>query len=374
MKLAGATLPALTPASVRAWLRENLRNGDREAAAAAKAGPGPAGSTPRGRLGRPWNIVLPVAFALGAENSILHVILEPRLLGSHAWIYTDAARALFTGGDPWRAGPEAGVFAGPPPMLIPFIPFVGLSDDLIAAIWLFGSILAMLWLLRKLGLPGYWIAFNPLFAVVVLGHLELLLVIVLLYAGRLGGVSAIVKPYMGFALVAQRRWGAIAVAVAALAITAPFLPWQRFIEEYSFITANLTRQYAGDSVFGNPVLMVIAGVALLSLGWRRALWLGAPVFWPSAQQGYKLMSMPVLTPVIAVFWGIPVPGMALTGIVLQAVLERIDDRRPLPAWLHVGLQPLTEIGASIWPERLRLRRVVAPPSEAATPAASPAAT
>jgi hypothetical protein len=63
------------------------------------------------------------------------------------------------------------------------------------------------------------------------------------------------------------------------------------------------------------------------------------------------MAVPVLTPVVASFWAIPVPGMALTGIVLQAVLERVDHRRPLPAWLRVGIQPLTEIGASIWPER-----------------------
>jgi hypothetical protein len=303
----------------------------------------------RGWVGRPWNIILPVVFALGTENSILNVILEPRLLGSHAWIYTDAVRALFAGADPWRAGPPAGVFAGPPTMLLPFIPFVSLPNEVIAAIALFGSILGLIWLLRRLGLPGYWAGFMPLFAVTVLGHLELLAVAILFYGGRLGGLAAIVKPYMGFALVAQRRWQAIAVGAVAVLVTAPFLPWRLFIEERDFITANLARQYAGDSVFGNPVLMVVAVIALASLGWRRALWLGAPVLWPYAQQGYKLMAVPVLTPVVAVFWAIPVPGSALLGIVALAVLERVRDRRRLPDWLSVGIQPLTSLGASVWP-------------------------
>jgi hypothetical protein len=237
-------------------------------------------------------------------------------------------------------------------MLLPFVPFVGMPNDVIAAIWLVGSVVALIWLLRKLGLPGYWLGFTPFFAVVVLGHLELLAVILLFYGGRLGGLAAIVKPYMGFALIAQRRWGAIAVGAVVVLVTAPFLPWALFIEERDFIASNLARQYAGDSVFGNPILMVIAVVALASLGWRRALWLGAPVLWPFAQQGYKLMAVPLMTPVLAMFWALPFPGCALAGIVAQAILERVDARRPLPAWLKVGIEPLTSIGASVWPAKL----------------------
>jgi hypothetical protein len=292
-----------------------------------------------------------VGFAIGCEISILHIILEPRLLGSHAWIYTDAARALLAGGDPWRAGPPAGVFAGPPPMLLPFIPFVALPNEVIAAIWLIGSLVGLVWLLRRLGLPGYWIAFTPFFAVVALGHLELLAVIVLLYGGRFAGLAAIVKPYMGFALLAQKNWTALAIGALAVVVTAPFLMWPLFIEQREFITANLARQYAGDSVFGNPILMAIAVVALASLGWKRALWLGAPLVWPFAQQGYKLMAVPLLTPVMALCWALPFPGSTLTGVVLQAILERVDAWRPLPPWLRTGIEPLTDLGAAYWPKR-----------------------
>lgn len=308
------------------------------------------GPRSRGRVGRPWSIILPVAFAIGCTNSILHVILEPRLLGSHAWIYTDAARAWLAGGDPWRAGPPAGAFAGPPPMLLPFVPFVAVPNEIIAAIWFAASVVGMAWMLRRFGLAGYWLAFVPIFESVVLGHLELLTVLLLFFGGRLAGLAAIVKPYMGFALVAQRNWRAIAIGAVAVLVTAPFLPWARFIDERELIAASLARQYHGDSVWGNPIAMAIAFVALASLGWRRAIWLGAPVLWPFAQQGYKLMALPLLTPVIAVCWAIPLPGAALTGIVAQAVLERIDQRRPLPAWLKVGIQPLTSIGAAMWPK------------------------
>lgn len=346
--------------------------GGRNADGAAAATPPKTVGAPaeRGRIGRPWNLILPIAFVIGAESSILHLVVAPQLLGSHAWIYTDAARALLAGSDPWRVGPAAVVFAGPPTMLLPFVPFAGLPNIVIAGIWVLASLIGGIWLLRKLGLPGYWLAFNPLLAAIGLGHPEVLAVALLFLGGRLGGLSAIVKPYMGFALLAQRRWSAIAVAIIAVAITAPFLPWGLFIQERDMISQTLAQQYSGDSVFGNPVLMLIAVVALASLGWRRALWLGTPLLWPFAQQTYKLMALPVLTPVIAVFWAVPVPGFALIGVVLQAVLERVDDRRPLPTWLRAGIQPLTDMGADVWPRRRQARRTVG----AALPAAATVAT
>ena len=236
-------------------------------------------------------------------------------------------------------------------MLIPFIPFTALPDVAIATIWVVASFIGMVWLLRKLGLPGYWLAFNPILAVVGLGHPELLAVALLFFGGRLGGLSVIVKPYMAFALIVQKRWRAIGVAVVAVGVTAPFLPWGLFIAEREMITRTLADQYSGDSVFGNPVLMLVAAVALASLGWRRALWLGTPLLWPYAQQTYKLMALPVMTPVIAIFWAMPVPGFALMGIVAQAVLERVDGVRPLPGWLREGIQPLTSMGADAWPAK-----------------------
>ncbi|MEO8273734.1 MAG: hypothetical protein ABI620_06685 [Chloroflexota bacterium] len=296
------------------------------------------------RLGMPWRFVLPVSFAVGSALSAIGILFVPQILGADAWLYADAARAWVTGADPWMTGPPAAVFAGPPTMLVPFLPFVGMPHNAIAALWVTVNLVATVWLLRKLRLPGYWLGFLPIFAVVALGHIEMLAVILLLFGGRLGGLAVVIKPYMGFALVAQRRWGAIAVGLIVVAVTAPFLPWSQFLGEAEHVTASLAAQSHGDSVFGNPLAMGIAIVALASLGWRRALWLGAPLLWPFAQHDYKLMALPILTPVVAIFWAIPLPGAALTGVVAQAALERIDARRPLPAWVRDGIRPLTSLG------------------------------
>jgi hypothetical protein len=266
-------------------------------------------------------------------------VLAPDLIGSHAPIYTEATRTWLAGGDPWQVGPPAVVFSGPPPMLALFLPFVALPGDAIRVIWFVGSIAIAVWMLRRLGLPGYWIGFPPIFSVMILGHPEIALAAILLFGGILGGLAAIIKPYLGLALLAERRWRAIAIAAIAFLVTLPLLPWSRFLAELPMITANLARQYRGDGVFGEPVLMVVAAIALLTMGPRLALWLATPLFWPYVQPGYKIMTLPVLSPLVAAFWSLPIPGATLIGVVAQAVVLQVAKRRALPPWLASGVQP-----------------------------------
>jgi len=112
------------------------------------------------RPGRPWSIVLPIIFALGSADFALAGFLDPRSIGSHALIYTDAARAWLTGGNPWTVGPPGAVFAGPPTMLLPFVPFVPLPGDVTRLIWVGGSVLLAAFVLRRLNVPGWWIGFR----------------------------------------------------------------------------------------------------------------------------------------------------------------------------------------------------------------------
>jgi hypothetical protein len=58
------------------------------------------------------------------------------------------------------------------------------------------------------------------------------------------------------------------------------------------------------------------------------------------------MTLPVLTPVVAAAWALPVPGATLAGVVIQAVLERIDHARRLPPLLRAGISPVTPIGSA----------------------------
>jgi hypothetical protein len=77
------------------------------------------------------------------------------------------------------------------------------------------------------------------------------------------------------------------------------------------------------STFGEPIGMIIGAVALLSLGWRRGLWLLTPVLWPSTQLHYAAVSLPGLTRVSALLFAVPVPGAPLIGVVLAAALARL---------------------------------------------------
>lgn len=286
---------------------------------------------------RPWNIVLPLVFALVSGRYALEGILDFRSVGSHASIYTDAARAWLAGGDPWRVGPPAAVFAGPPPMLLPFVPFIGLPLDVTRFVWVVGSLLLAIWTLRRLQLPGYWIGFPPIFQSIQLGHPEVLVLFLVVLGGLPSGLAILIKPYAGLPLLAERRWRAIALGLLVLIVSAPILPWTLFVQEFAQISGTAAGQTHGDSTFGQPVLMVVAAVALASLGMRRALWLAVPLLWPSAQPNYKVITLPQLSPVLALLWAVPVPGLTLVAIVVEAVLLRLATRVAVPGWLRAGL-------------------------------------
>ena len=78
----------------------------------------------------------PAVFVLVAGLESASSVLNPDLAGSHGVLYTDAARAWLAGADPWAVGDPGVVFAGPPTMLLLFVPFVALPDDLIRFLWI----------------------------------------------------------------------------------------------------------------------------------------------------------------------------------------------------------------------------------------------
>ena len=283
-----------------------------------------------------WDLALATAFVIGSGWVVLPSVVYPALIGSHAVLYTHAAQAILSGSDPWSVGPP--IFAGPPTMPLTFVPFVAAPDLVIRWSWIAIDIVVAVWAIRRLGLPGYWIAFPPLVQSVVLGHPEVLLLGLLVAARSLSGLAIIVKPYAIFPLLAERRWRAIGVGLIAVLITVPLLPWPRFFAELPEIIATIVRQNNGDSTFGDPIAMAVGVVALLSLGLRRALWLAVPVLWPFAQPNYKVMTIPALAPVLAIAWAIPIPGHTLAGVVLLAVLALINRLRPLPKWLQSGIR------------------------------------
>ena len=287
---------------------------------------------------RRWDLLLITVFSVVSAWSIVVSIYEPLIVGSHAVAYTDAAAAWLSGGNPWVVGPENVIFAGPPPMLVPFVPFIPLPGLLTRLIWVVGMALLAVWTIRRLGLPGYWIVFPPITEAIVLGHLEIGILALLVIGGPISGVALLIKPYAAAATLAERRWTAFGVAIGLFVLSLLILPWRAFIDQLPTITTTLATQATGGvSTFGSPVLMVVAVVALASLGVRRGLWLSVPLLWPSAQFLYKTASVPQLSPLIAVLWAIPVPGLTLVGVTVEAVIRQIAKSRPLPGWLAPGL-------------------------------------
>ena len=82
------------------------------------------------------------------------------------------------------------------------------------------------------------------------------------------------------------------VAALIVLVTLPLLPWATFIADVPMITANLVRQNHGNSVFGAPLLMAVAVVALLSFGFRRPLWPSVPLLRPLSQPICKAVTLP----------------------------------------------------------------------------------
>jgi hypothetical protein len=286
------------------------------------------------RIHPSWNLALAATFILGSGWAVFPSLVYPGLIGSHAVLYTNAALAIVQGSDPWTVGPP--IFAGPPTMPLTFLPFVGAPDLVVRGSWIAIDIVVAVWAIRRLHLPGYWLAFPPLVQSIVLGHPEVLLLGLLVGAQTLSGLAILVKPYAVFPLLAERRWRALALGVAVVAVTVPFLPWPKFFTEFPEIVVTIVRQNNGDAA-GDPVAIAIGVIALLSLGLRRALWLAVPVVWPFAQPNYKVMTVPALAPLLGLMWAIPIPGFTVAGIVVLAALVMLNRFRPLPSWLQRGI-------------------------------------
>jgi hypothetical protein len=287
---------------------------------------------------RPWDLLLLIVFSCVSAWSVVVGIYEPAIVGSHAIVYTQAASAWLVGGNPWSVGPSDVIFAGPPPMLVPFVPFVGLPGLLTRWLWVVGMAFLAMWTLKRLGLPRYWLVFPPIFQAVVLGHLEIGVLWLLVLGGPISGLAILVKPYAAAATLAERRWSAFALAFGLFIVSLAFLPWGSFIDQYGAIASRLEVQATGGvSSYGSPVLLVAAVVSLAALGVRRGLWLSVPLLWPNAQFLYKTATVPQLSPLIALFWAFPVPGVTLIGVLLEAGLRQSARFWTVPLWLQQGM-------------------------------------
>jgi hypothetical protein len=245
---------------------------------------------------------------------------------------------------------DGGTIVGPPTTLIPYLPFAYLPQELSAAVWMVGSLLIAALTLRKLRLSPWWLAFPPLFHPLLLGNEEVLMVGLLVLGGdRIAGLAPLLKPYTLIPLVIQRRWAAAALGPILGLVSLVLLPWGTFMQSLPLIRERIISQNNGDNAFGDPLLMAIAFVALVSLGVRRGSWFATPVLWPYAQTHYGLMTVPIVPPLLALVWALPIPEAITVGIVALAIAEAFARARGwaletapaegLAGWLRPSLRP-----------------------------------
>jgi hypothetical protein len=218
-------------------------------------------------------------------------------------------------------------FAGPPPTLIPFIATAWIPINVLVVAMTLLSVAAAAWALRRLGLPLWWLAFPPIVEGIWVANMNIAVIALLVGAGTLGGAVAVVlKVYAFLPLAILGRWRPLLIAGAVFAMTAPILPWWQFLAGYSRISIALVNQAWGGetSVLVGPLATAGGAFGLVLLGRERAAWLAVPVLWPATQLHYTVLALPAMTPYLAVFGAVNVPGALGFGVMTYALWTRRD--------------------------------------------------
>jgi hypothetical protein len=267
------------------------------------------------RLARVIWVLVPAWFVIISlmRLSALAQFGEPAYDGM---LYRAATIRWLEGGDPWLIPESGAVYAAPPPTLLAMLPFAVVPEALARPLLLLLGAAASIWMIRRLKLPLWWLAFPPL--VDVLWNANPHVFVAPLLVAGLAPLAAFVKLYAGAVPSIRLDWKALTVTAALLLVTLPLLPWGMFIERWPDVSRALNNQSAGGglSVWVTPLLLPVALVAGIVIGRERLAWWAIPVFWPFTQWYYSSITLPVLTPLAAVALSIPVPGATTVALVI----------------------------------------------------------
>jgi hypothetical protein len=256
-------------------------------------------------------------------------LARPEVLGIDARHYQRAASAWLAGGDPW-AVTEGGIpYASGPHTLLFYAPTSLLPLPVSVVFWMVLGVVAAVWMVRRLGLPIWWITFPPLAHALWNGNPQSIVLALLVAGGTLPAIVAVAfKLYAAIPLVVRPRQ-LILVAIA-LAITLPLLPWQLYVNDGFGVTSHLSSAWNG-SAWRIPILIPPTLLGLWILRDKGAEWFAVPAVWPATQFYYVSMAMPavVAQPFAAAALALPVPLMTPVLVMVLAVLELRRGRRPV---------------------------------------------
>lgn len=309
--------------------------------------------TARRREASRWDGFLRIAWVLvPAWFTIISCIrlssLLPTAPGYDGMLYREATLRWLAGGDPWALRAGDAVFGAPPPTLVAMLPFAALPEPVARIALIALGILASVWLIRRLQLPIWWLAFPPLVDGVYIANPHVFVVPLLILGAA--PVAVVLKAYAAPVLLLQQRWRPLALAAGLALLTAPLVPWALFIERWPQVNAALASQSGGGglSALATPILIPFALAAALALGRTRLAWWAVPAFWPYTQWYYSSMVLPAVSPLAAVALAVPVQGATTVAIVLAAI-EVWWKRRaaPTPATTTPGDDPTRPVASAI---------------------------
>jgi type IV secretory pathway TrbD component len=321
-------------------------------------------SVARSRLETAGHIALALVFAYFAWKTIAGVFTDwPAHLdtvGIDGRLYYRAAVTFVSGGDPWTAttaqtftntwppsgGQIAFDFTGPPPTVLAFVPFVWMPEWLFVPLWMYASIGAAIYTVRRLRLPWYWLLFPPLIQGVSVGNPQIVCLAVLLCASPwVRAIAAPLKAYAVIPMVGERQWRSLAImsGMVAASVVAFWPLWHQYIVDYSAVqTWLLAVTHGGWSAARDPRLFALTAAALAALAVvdrRAAGWLAVPALWPAAQYFYATFAMPLRSPWLGLLmaiaftsrgdalvpWGIVVYSAARIALRISSLLTQECD-------------------------------------------------
>jgi hypothetical protein len=288
-------------------------------------------------------LAIVVIVLVGVGYLVIYVSLSPAM-GFDGRLYAAAAREWLQGGDPWSVQVQGLSLAAPPPSLVMAAPLALLPEDLAGPVSIGLAAVAAVLAVRMTGVGWWWLLSIPVVEGVFVGSLDLVAVTLTIWALRAerprwrlvgASLSVLAKIYAIVPAIALGRRSAMLAGVGALVVTAPFLPWQRYIDSLPELTAVLVRQ-AGDGVgspWSVPWLVPPTILALVMLGRRDGAWLLIPALWPASQAHYSVFMIPVGSPVLALVFLTPVPASAAVAVIALAIVRGFQRRLDPWSWL-----------------------------------------
>lgn len=288
----------------------------------------------RDRLSGTLWVVVPIWFVIISLIRIsTYLPSEP---GYDGMLYRTATVSWMQGLDPWATPVDGAAFAAPPPTLLVMLPFALVPEPVARVALLVLGVFASVWMIRRLKLPIWWLAFPPLVDGLYIGNPHVF-VAPLLVAG-LAPIAGFFKIYALAVPALRLQVRAFVITAVLLVVTVPLLPWGQFLADWPQITDALRRQAAGTglSVLATPWLLPVAVAAAVLVGRERMAWLSVPVFWPYTQWYYASMAIPGVTPLAAMALAAPIAGATTVALVI-VVIElywrgRSTGRQELLRW------------------------------------------